>query len=101
MYRDSVTYRAEFVSHEGTLYQAKKDAAQAPGGSDWICVARAGRDAVTPNVRGTFSVDETYKQLDIVVSDGAGFIAKHDNPGICPGEGWQLLSRQGRSGRNG
>jgi hypothetical protein len=98
---ESVTYQSEFVCHEGSLYQAEKDTAQVPGGSDWIRVARAGRDAVTSNVRGTFSVDETYKQLDIVVSDGASFIAKHDNPGICPGDGWQLLSRQGRPGRKG
>jgi hypothetical protein len=98
---ESVTYQAEFVSHEGALWQARTDTAQTPGGSNWICVARAGRDAITPNVRGTFSVDETYKQLDIVVSDGAAFIAKHDNPGICPGDGWQLLSRQGRPGRKG
>jgi hypothetical protein len=24
----------------------------------------------------------------------ASFIAKRDNPGFCPGDGWQLLSRQ-------
>jgi hypothetical protein len=39
--------------------------------------------------------------LDIVALDGASFIAKHDKPGICPGDGWQLLSRQGRPGREG
>jgi glutathione S-transferase len=98
---ESVTYQSEFVCHEGSLYQARKDTAQAPGGSDWICVARAGRDAITPNVRGTFSVDEAYERLDIVVSDGDSFIAKHDDPGICPGDGWQLLSRQGRPGSKG
>jgi hypothetical protein len=98
---ETVVYQAEFVSHEGALYRAKLDTAQTPGGVDWLCVARAGRDAITPNVRGTFSADETYNQLDIVVSDGAAFIAKYDSPGICPGDGWQLLSRQGRAGRRG
>jgi hypothetical protein len=98
---ETVVYQAEFVSHEGALWQAKKDTAQAPGGADWVCVARAGRDAVTPNIRGAFSVDEDYKVLDIVALDGASFIAKNDNPGICPGDGWQLLSRQGRPGREG
>jgi hypothetical protein len=38
-------------------------------------VVRAGRDAITPNMRGTFSIDETYKQLDIVVHDGAAWSA--------------------------
>ena len=98
---ESVAYQSEFVSHEGALYQAKKDTAQTPGGADWVCVARSGRDAITPNVRGTFSVEETYKQLDIVVCDDGAFIAKHDNPGICSGDGWQLLSRQDRPGRKG
>jgi hypothetical protein len=98
---ETVVYQAEFVSHEGALYQAKRDTAQPPNGTDWVCVARAGRDAITPNVRGTFSADEAYKQLDIVVSDGAAFIARCDSPGICPGDGWQLLSRQGRAGRRG
>jgi hypothetical protein len=46
-------------------------------------------------------VDEAYERLDIVVSDGDSFIAKHDDPGICPGDGWQLLSRQGRPGSKG
>src|SRR5262249_26081735 len=36
-----------------------------------------------------------------VALDDAAFIAQRDNPGICPGEGWQLLSRQGRPGRRG
>src|SRR5262249_31039424 len=31
---ESVTYQAEMVSHKGSLYQARKDTAQAPGGSD-------------------------------------------------------------------
>jgi hypothetical protein len=98
---ETVTYQAEFVSHEGALYQAKTDTAQAPGGSDWICVARAGRDAITPNVRGTYNVHAQYKKLDVIVSDGAAFIASKDDPGNCPGDGWQMLSRQGRRGPKG
>jgi hypothetical protein len=31
---ESVTYEGEVVSYEGTLYQARKDTAQSPGGSD-------------------------------------------------------------------
>src|SRR5262249_11431073 len=51
---EGVTYQAEFVSHEGALWQAGKDTAQVPGGSDWICVARAGHDGLTLNVCGMF-----------------------------------------------
>jgi hypothetical protein len=44
---------------------------------------------------------ESYAQLDIVALDGATFIAKHGNPGICPSDDWQLMSRQGKPGRRG
>lgn len=101
---ESVTYQAEFVCHEGALYQARKDTAQAPGESEWVCVACAGRDGcdgLTPNVCGTYDARKTYERLDIVALDGTAFIAKQDNPGVCLGDGWQLLSRQGRPGRRG
>jgi hypothetical protein len=101
---ETVVYQAEFVCHDGALWQARKDTAQAPGGADWVCVARAGhdgRDGLTPNICGTYDAHKTYEQLDIVALDGAAFIAKRYDPGICPGDGWQLLSRQGRIGRPG
>jgi hypothetical protein len=101
---ESVTYQAEYRTHEGALWQARKDTAQTPGAADWVCVARAGRDGcdgLTPNICGTYDAGKTYEPLDIVALDGAAFIAKRYDPGICPGDGWQLLSRQGRVGRKG
>jgi hypothetical protein len=98
---ESVTYQSEFVSHDGALWQARQDTATTPGSADWVCVARAGRDAITPVVRGTFDTREQYRELDIVVSDGAAWIARRDNPGICPGDNWQLMAKQGRRGRPG
>jgi hypothetical protein len=29
------------------------------------------------------------------------FIARKDNPGCCPGPGWQLLAQQGKRGKTG
>jgi hypothetical protein len=52
-------------------------------------------------VKGTYDVGGIYSQLDIVACGGAAFIAKYDNPGICPGDGWQLMSQQGRRGKPG
>jgi hypothetical protein len=98
---ECVHYESDVVTHEGALYQAKRDTAQPPGGSDWVCVARAGRDALTPTIRGTYNVYEKYQKLDIIVSDGAAFIASKDNPGLLPGPDWQLLSRQGKRGQRG
>jgi len=73
----------------------------APTHSDWVCLARAGRDGLTPTIRGTYDAYGTYNKLDIVASDGASFVATRDDPGLCPGDGWQLLSRQGKPGRRG
>jgi hypothetical protein len=98
---ESVTYQAEMVCHNGALYQARKDTAQAPGGSDWICVARHGRDAITPTARGAFDVNECYAQLDIVSFDGAAYIARSDTPGLCSGDGWEPASKRGKQGRRG
>jgi hypothetical protein len=98
---ESVTYQSEFVSHDGALWQARKDTAQTPGGSDWICATRAGRDAITPTVLGTYSVDENYKLLDIVAMDGGAFIARKDHPGVCPGPDWQMIAQRGKPGRLG
>jgi hypothetical protein len=66
-----------------------------------MCLARAGRDATTPVVKGTYSAYGQYLKLDIVAMDGAAFISKRDNPGVCPGDDWQMISRQGRQGRRG
>jgi hypothetical protein len=98
---ESVTYQAEFVCHDGVLWQACKDTAQTPGGSDWVCVARAGRDGLTPNIRGAFNVYKKYAQLDVVEYEDASYIARRNNPGVCPGDGWQLVSRSGRRGPAG
>jgi hypothetical protein len=98
---ETVTYQGEIVTFDGAAYQARRDSAQKPGGADWVCVARAGRDARTPVVRGTFDTREQYRELDVVAFDGATWIARRDNPGLCPGDGWQLAAKQGRTGRPG
>jgi hypothetical protein len=52
-------------------------------------------------VRRTFSEDAKYERLDIVAVNGSSFIAREDNPGECPGAGWQLLASAGRRGARG
>ena len=44
---------------------------------------------------------EHYRALDIVALNGGSFIAKRDDPGACPGEGWQSLVMPGRHGKPG
>jgi hypothetical protein len=36
--------------------------------------------------------------LDIVTFDKSSFIARHDEPGPCPGDGWQLIAAHGARG---
>lgn len=53
------------------------------------------------DLRGTFDPQKTYARLDIVALDGGSFAARRDNPGPCPGDGWQLLVQRGKPGRDG
>jgi hypothetical protein len=104
---DAVHYRGDIVTHRGSTYQARRDTAREPPHEDWVCVAHAGvdgkdgRDGRSLEVRGLFSDKETYKALDIVALNGGSFIAKKDNPGPCPGAGWQLIASQGKRGDKG
>src|SRR5262245_61701827 len=45
-------------------------------------------EALTQRIRGTYTPGEKYRALDTVVSDGASFVARRDNPGKLPGDGW-------------
>jgi hypothetical protein len=102
---DEVHYAGEVVVHEGSAYQARSDTARAPSHDrDWICIAAAGRDGVdgrSPTVRGTFDPKVTYERLDIVALNKGSFIARYDDPGPCPGGGWQLITAHGVPGDKG
>lgn len=100
-WQDRVHYHGDVVSFEGALYQASRDTGHTPPHEDWTCIVRAGRDGRSPKVRTTWSETAEYSELDIVALNGAGFIARRDNPGPCPGEGWQLIASQGKQGKPG
>lgn len=99
---DGVNYEGAVVTHEGATWQAIKDTGQAPGGTDWLCLAVAGRDGVSPVPLGTYRpTGVAYKALNIVAHNGGSFIAKRDDPGACPGDGWQSLTMPGKRGPQG
>jgi len=54
--------------------------------------------ALATRVRGTYQAGTNYARGDIVALDGGSFIARKDNPGKCPGDGWQLVAKQGARG---
>jgi hypothetical protein len=104
---DRVHRAGEVVTMGGSTYQATIDTGKAPPHADWTCLASAGRDGVdgadgrTPRIRGTYDDTGDYLELDIVMLNGASFVAKCDDPGQCPGEGWQLVAQQGKRGQPG
>jgi hypothetical protein len=54
--------------------------------------------ALVRRVKGTHNPQSEYSANDIVAKDGGTFIAQRDNPGPCPGDGWQLMAKQGARG---
>jgi hypothetical protein len=78
-----------------------RDTVHAPPHEDWICIAAAGRNASVPLVRGTWRDDQAYGFLNIAALNGSSFIAKCDDPGPCPGDGWQLIASAGKPGKPG
>jgi hypothetical protein len=99
-----VHYRGDVVTWDGCTFQAKRDTATQPPSDSWTLLAAAGRngrDAKWPEVKGLYAEAAEYRCLDIVASDGGSFIAVRDKPGPCPGDGWQMIARQGRRGGQG
>jgi hypothetical protein len=96
-----VFYEGDVVVHNGSTYQALCDTGNGVTHSDWICVAKAGRDGKGFEIRGTYDFKERYVKLDVVALDGAAWVSRCDSPGICPGPDWQMMSRQGKPGRRG
>ena len=99
-----VHYEGDVVLHMGSTYQASCDTAREPPHHHWACLATAGRDGSdgrSLRVRGTFKAGESYLALDVVAREGGSFIARKDDPGDCPGDGWQSLTLPGRRGDHG
>src|SRR6516225_6321831 len=98
---DDVSYAGDVVTCDGGTWQARKDTSKKPPHRDWVPLALPGRDAVSPTIRGTYRENERYLHLEIVALNGSSFIARHDDPGLCPGDGWQLIASAGRVGKPG
>jgi hypothetical protein len=103
-WEDRVHYAGEIVAFNGATYQAQRDTGRLPETDDWACIAARGadgRDGRQIVIRGTHDAAYTYSELDVVAMNGASFVAKRDDPGPCPGDGWQLMAAQGKRGAPG
>jgi hypothetical protein len=54
--------------------------------------------ALARRIRGTHDPKAEYVANDMVAKDGGTFVARRNHPGPCPGDGWQLMARQGARG---
>ena len=54
--------------------------------------------ALAMRIKGTFQPGTNYVRGDLVVRDGASFLARRDDPGPCPSANWQMVARQGARG---
>src|SRR5262245_41271060 len=54
--------------------------------------------ALAQRIRGTYDSQAKYSANDVVACNGASFIARRDNPGVCPGAGWQMIAAEGKRG---
>jgi hypothetical protein len=106
----SVQYEGDVVTHAGGLYQALKDTGKTPGTNDWICLAapgvngkdgRDGEDGKSLTIRETFDATQKYNALDVVTLDSKWFVARYDDPGMCPGPGWKAGPGIGKTGKPG
>jgi hypothetical protein len=96
-----VHYEGDLVHRDGSLWQCVEDTGHPPPHKGWVCLARAGRDGRAPKICGTWRADGHYDKLDVCAPNSCSFIATKDNPGPCPGDGWQLLVSQGKRGDRG
>ena len=103
-WQDRVYRGGDVVTSNGSLFQAVRDTGKPPDHQDWRCIVRGGKDGVDGRpfrVRELWSIDKDYQALDVVALNGSAFVARVDNPGPCPGSGWQLLSARGKTGKTG
>src|SRR4029077_5473983 len=101
---DEIHYQGAVVAQDGATWQAVRDTGRPPPHEDWVCLATAGRDGADGasfRVCGTWGVAAKYRVLDVVVLHGGGFGAHRNDPGPCPGDGWQLMASQGKQGKPG
>jgi hypothetical protein len=74
---DAVCYRGDVVIRDGAVFQCLRDTPKPPAAdhSDWILLARAGRDAPMLNFRGLFDAREKYRRFSVIEFDGSSFVA--------------------------
>lgn len=98
---EGVHYQGGLTFLDGSTWCARRDTAARPPHDDWAPVAMAGIDGISGEARGLYDPDAAYLKLDRVAMDGSEWIARQDDPGPLPGDGWMLSARAGSKGKTG
>lgn len=61
----------------------------------------AGLDAYPGEARGLYDASAEYRARDVVAHNSSAWMAKTDDPGELPGDGWMLLAGRGKRGEPG
>ena len=101
LWEKGVYYEGELVFADRSTWCARRDTSEAPPHDDWVPVALGGVDGVSGSPRGLYDPANSYSKLDRVAHDGSEWVAKHDDPGLLPGDGWMLSARAGSKGKTG
>jgi hypothetical protein len=99
-WQERIYYEGQLTFIDGSTYCARRDTARRPPHDDWGPVALAGKDGITGEPRGGYEPGESYRKLDRVTHNGSEWIARRDEPGPLPGDGW-MLGAQRAKGRPG
>jgi hypothetical protein len=95
----------DLYAHNGAAWSAQcRTASEPKDGEHWQCVSAPGKDGENGRgfrPRGIWSSAKTYRELDVVSHNGGAWAARRDDPGVCPGEGWQCFSMPGKRGPAG
>lgn len=95
--RDGVDGKDGNSGRDGTDGTPGERGEKGDPGSD----GRDGKDAREVTPKGLYDPEAEYRSLDVVMLSGSAFVAKRDEPGECPGEGWMLLAQRGKRGDRG
>jgi hypothetical protein len=99
---EAVTYAGALVVYNGACWQAAKDTAHVPGGSDWLLIAKAGCDGRSIILRGEYDPRDCYARLDVVTRAGSCWVATRDDPGVLgESDGWMAIAARGDRGDRG
>jgi hypothetical protein len=100
----AIFYAGELVTFDGSVFQALANTGVRPDDKEfWICIARAGTDALGITPRGQWSATASYELLSLVTYQGGSYLATRNDPGE-PGDGrggWQIIASRGAKGDPG